>query len=153
SDASQFSLESPPATPFTINAGQSRTLTAKYSPTQSGAKSAVLQISNTSVNIPGKTINLYGGGAQAGCSYSLSSTLRSCGSSGGTDSVTVMTGGGCSWSVSSNSSWITITSGGTGSGTQPVSFAAATNTASLLRVGTITVQGGTTTLEFTVSED
>ena len=153
SDSSQFSLDNPPSTPFTIAAGQSRTLTVRYSPTSSGNKSASLTIYNTSANIPVKTISLSGGGSQAGCSYALSSLSRSFTSSGGSGSFAVQTSSGCGWTVQSNADWITITSGSGGTGTQTVSFTAAINPGSLLRVGTITVQAGTTTLIFTVAED
>ena len=59
---------------------------------------------------------LYPSGA---CAYTVSPTSGSFSSSGGTGTVSVASSAGCSWNAVSNSSWITITSGssGTGSGT------------------------------------
>src|SRR6185436_4328989 len=53
------------------------------------------------------------------CSFSLSTTTITTTSTGGTSTVNVTTPGTCSWTATSNASFITITSGasGTGNGT------------------------------------
>jgi hypothetical protein len=74
------------------------------------------------------------------CDYSLAPTSASFGSSGGTGAVSVSTGGGCSWTATSNVGWISITSGnGTGTGTARYSVDA--NAASNSRSGVVTIAG------------
>ncbi len=80
-----------------------------------------------------------------GCTYSLSSTSQNFGSAGGSGSFTVTTSAGCAWSAVSSVPWITTSSSGSGNGT--VNFTVASNTGSA-RTGTITVGGQT----FTVSQ-
>ena len=64
----------------------------------------------------------------AGCSYSISpsATSVSAGLTNGT--VTVTTTAGCNWTASSGVSWITVTSGASGSGTGTVGYSVAANT-------------------------
>jgi hypothetical protein len=80
------------------------------------------------------------------CTYSLSTSSASFGSSGGSGGVSVITQGGCSWTAVSNSSFITITSGGSGVGGGTVNYSVAANTSSSARTGTITVAGQTFTI-------
>jgi hypothetical protein len=63
------------------------------------------------------------------CTYSISPTNATFGASGGTGSVSVTTQAGCTWTASSSASWMTITSGnsGTGNGTIFYSVSASTN--------------------------
>jgi len=63
------------------------------------------------------------------CTYSISPMNASFGASGGTGSVSVTTQVGCTWTASSSASWMTITSGssGTGNGTINYSVSASTN--------------------------
>jgi hypothetical protein len=72
------------------------------------------------------------------CTYSLSPTSATVGSAGGSGSFTVTTQSGCTWSASSNASWLTSGSSGSGSGT--ATYAAAANSGAA-RTGTITVGG------------
>ena len=70
------------------------------------------------VAIAGKTVAI----VQAGrtitpCSYALQSTSSTVGADGGKGHVTMQTGGGCTWTASSTSSWLTIrTASGSGPG-------------------------------------
>ena len=80
--------------------------------------------------------------------YSLSLISKSFGSSGGLGSIGVTATSGCSWNVSSNASWINITSGSSGTGNGTVSYSVSGNTGSS-RTGTITIAGKT----FTVTQD
>jgi hypothetical protein len=82
------------------------------------------------------------------CTYSISPTSQSFNSSGGTGSVDVTTQSGCSWTAISNVSWITITSGSSGTGNGTVNYSVSTNTGSQ-RTGTITIAGET----FTVTQE
>jgi|GEM_PF-2576981 len=82
----------------------------------------------------------------APCSYSISPTSASYGSSGGSGSFSVTTTSSCSWTASSNDSWITITNGSSGSGNGTISYSVASNSGSSSRTGTITVAGQTFTV-------
>ncbi len=59
--------------------------------------------------------------------------------------VTVTAGSGCGWTATSNASWITITSGASGSGGGSVTFNVAANTGAS-REGTLTVAGQAVTV-------
>lgn len=74
------------------------------------------------------------------CSYSLGSSSASYSSSGGTGSIAVTAGSGCGWTASTLSSWISITSGSSGSGSGTVSYSVAANSGAA-RSGTITIGG------------
>lgn len=67
----------------------------------------------------------------------MSQDVAALGSSG---SISVSTQNGCQWSASSNASWITVTSGASGSGNGSAGFSVAINLAGA-RTGTITVAG------------
>ena len=61
---------------------------------------------------------------------------------GGTGIIRVTSGSGCAWQASSSASWITITSGGNGTGPGNVQYTIANNTGAQ-RTGTVTVAGQT----------
>jgi hypothetical protein len=82
------------------------------------------------------------------CTYSISPTSQSFDSNGGTGIVSVTTQSGCGWTAVSNASWITTTSGSSGSGNGTVNYSVGANTASA-RTGTMTIAGQT----FTVSQN
>ncbi len=84
----------------------------------------------------------------SGCSYVISPTSASFAAGGGNRSFTITTTAICTWTAVSNVSWITINSGGSGSGDGTISFTVAANTGDV-RTGTITVGGQT----FTVNQD
>jgi Zn-dependent metalloprotease len=81
------------------------------------------------------------------CTYSISPTSASFGSTSGTGSVTVTAGAGCGWTATSNASFITITSGSSGTGNGTVNYSVASNSGAS-RNGTMTIAGQT----FTVSQ-
>jgi len=80
---------------------------------------------------------------QAGivCSYALRSPNAVVDSAGGTNSVGVMAAAGCLWTAASQASWITITSGATGSGTANVTFKVDANTGSTARSAVLRIAG------------
>jgi hypothetical protein len=95
------------------------------------------------LTVAGKSFTI----AQAGtCSYAISPTSASVAAAGGTGSVTVTAGTGCSWTAASNASWITITAGTSGTGNGTVSYSVAGNTSTSSRTGTLTVAGNTFTV-------
>jgi hypothetical protein len=84
---------------------------------------------------------------QAGnCSFSISPTRRSFNSNGGTGTVNVTVSGACNWTAVSNVSWITITSGASGTGSGTLTYFVASTTSA--RTGTMTIAG----LTFTVKQ-
>jgi hypothetical protein len=72
------------------------------------------------------------------CTYALSTTSTNVAASGGSGSVSVTTGSECSWTVTTNQTWLRTTNSGTGSGT--VSYTVDANIG-LARVGVFSVQG------------
>ncbi len=97
-----------------------------------------------------------------GCAYSISPTTQSFGASGGTASVAVSTQSGCSWSAASGISWITIVSGGSGTGNGTVGYTVSPNSTTSTRTAAVTIAGqiltvneaaaaGTSTGSFTIT--
>jgi len=80
------------------------------------------------------------------CTYALSATTVSFPVIGGTGSVGLTTGGGCSWTATSNAAWLTITGSASGTGNGVVRYSVATNASILPRIGVLTVQGQTLTV-------
>ena len=75
-----------------------------------------------------------------GCTYTLSSSNQSFGTSGGTGSVNVNTvGSNCAWVATSAVTWITITSGSSGTNNGTVSFTVGPNTNGYARSGLIRI--------------
>jgi hypothetical protein len=74
------------------------------------------------------------------CAYSFSSVQKAIDDSGGFGTVSLTTD--CAWSVvSSNSTWLTVTSPATGTGDATVTFAVARNESTTERTGRLTVSG------------
>lgn len=99
------------------------------------------------MTIAGKIFTVTQGGApSASCSYKISPTSQSFNYRGGKGKISVTSGKGCSWSASSNASWIAITSGSSGSGKGTVLFSVSRNSSPSSRSGTVTVAGQTFTI-------
>ena len=81
------------------------------------------------------------------CTYSLSSTTVNFKSPGGTASVGVTTQGNCSWTATSNASWITITQVNNGTGSGTVAYSVSPNPSPSNRTGTMTIAGQTHTVK------
>jgi hypothetical protein len=80
------------------------------------------------------------------CTLTLTSSSFSAIAPGGSSSVDVTASAGtCSWTAASNNSWLTITSGASGTGSGTVNYSFATNTAAA-RSGTLTIAGHTFTV-------
>jgi hypothetical protein len=86
--------------------------------------------------------------ALGACTFSLSSAGGPIGFQGIVGTFNVSATGGCGWTASSNVSWLTVTSGGSGIGDGTVHFTAAANPGGIARTGVITVGAQ----NFTVSE-
>lgn len=75
------------------------------------------------------------------CSFSINPTSASFAAAGGAASVAVTTQAGCNWTAVSNNSFITITSGASGSGNGTVNYSVAANTGTASRSGSMTIAG------------
>jgi uncharacterized protein (TIGR03437 family) len=75
-----------------------------------------------------------------------SPTTQSFTATGGPGSVAVTAQGGCTWTATSNSGFITITSGSSGAGNGTVNFSVAANTSQNARTGTLTIGAQTFTV-------
>ncbi len=75
----------------------------------------------------------------APCSYSISPTSKNFKAGGGSGSVSVSCGSGCTWTVTNIPQWITIASGGSGSGS--VGYTVQANTGSTARSATLKIAG------------
>ncbi len=81
----------------------------------------------------------------SGCSFGINPTSQNVAAGGGSGSVTVTAGSGCPWTAVSNATFISVTSGASGSGNGTVNFSVASNTGPA-RSGTITIAGQTFTV-------
>ena len=80
------------------------------------------------------------------CTYSISPAGVSYPAGGGSGTVTVTTQAPCNWTAVSNASFITIISGGSGTGNGTVTYSVAANASTAGRTGTLTIAGQTHTV-------
>ncbi|MET0622955.1 MAG: M36 family metallopeptidase [Pyrinomonadaceae bacterium] len=80
------------------------------------------------------------------CTYSISPTSASATAAGGSGTVTVTAGAGCAWTAVSNSGFIGVTSGASGSGSGTVTYSVGANAGTTARTGTLTIAGQTFTV-------
>lgn len=73
------------------------------------------------------------------CTYTISPTTAQIAQQGGTGTVQVSTQTGCTWTASSNASWVTITAGSKGTGTGKVLYSATNNSGNKLRTAAFTI--------------
>jgi hypothetical protein len=91
------------------------------------------------ITIGGQTVNLVQ--AAGGCAVTLSGTGANYGAAGGTANITVTTAAGCAYTASSDSPFVTITSGMNGTGSGTVSYTVSALTGTTPRTATITIGG------------
>src|SRR5271157_4784657 len=116
--------------------------TVGYSATANSGSSA----RTGTITIGGQTFTV-SQAAAASCSYSLGAASASLAASATTGTVSVTAASGCAWTaVSNNTSWLTVTSGASGSGNGTVNYSATANSGSSARTGTITIGGQTFTV-------
>jgi CSLREA domain-containing protein len=89
------------------------------------------------VTIAGQTFTV---NQSSGCTYALSPTGTNISGNSTTGSFNIISGSGCNYTASSNDSFITITSGSSGSGNGTVSYSVDFNSGNA-RTGTITAGG------------
>jgi hypothetical protein len=94
------------------------------------------------LTIAGQTLSV----TQAACSYTVSPTTQNSPAGGEAATATVSTTSGCPWTATSNATWLSITSGGSGSGNGTVDYSVAANMTTASRNGTLTIAGRTVTI-------
>lgn len=80
------------------------------------------------------------------CSYAVAPTTANVPAAGGSLSVSVTSGTGCSWSALPGTDWLTVTAGSSGTGSGTATIAVAPNTATSPRTATVTVAGTPVTI-------
>jgi uncharacterized repeat protein (TIGR03803 family) len=111
-----------------------------YGTTDSGGTNDGGTVFKLAVNASG------GGGGGGSCSYELGSTNAEYGAKGGPGTVSVITSNGCTWTATNNESFITIISGGSGSGNGTVHYSVAVNASTNGLTGTMKIAGETFTV-------
>jgi hypothetical protein len=104
--------------------------------TASAARSATLTIGTATFTVT----------QNGSCVYTVSPTSQGFNPPSGTGSVTVTVGSACSWTATRSGSWITITSGASGTGNGTVRYGVSANGGSSSRTGTLTVAGQPVTI-------
>ena len=138
--------------PWTANSLASWiTLTAPASGSGNGAVGFSVAANTTTtarsgtLNIGGQTFTVNQAGATQTCTVTINPTSQSVPAAGATGiSITVTAPAGCARPATSNATWITVTSGATGSGNGTVTLNVAANTGTA-RAGTVTIGGQTFT--------
>lgn len=100
------------------------------------------------LTIAGQTVTITQDAAGS-CAYTLSATSATVSGGGGTTNVNVTTDGTCPWTAVSNASFISVTTGSSGTGNGTVTFAVTSNPGASTRTGTLTIAGQT----FTVTQN
>lgn len=110
-------------------------VTLAITPTTGGARTGTVIIAGQQVSVS----------QTAGCTIAISPQSQAVPLSGGTGKVTVTAGEGCPWTATSSASWLTVSSGSSGSGNGEVQFAVA-GTTGPARSATLTIAGQTFTV-------
>ncbi len=92
------------------------------------------------LNVAQNAFTVIQAAAGPACAYTLNPTSRAFPEGGGPGSIAVATTANCAWAATADQSWVTITSGGTGSGNGTVNFSVAGNSTSA-REAHVTVAG------------
>ncbi len=122
---------------ITINSGASGTGngTVVYSVAQNNTGA---QRSGT-ITIAGQTFTV----TQDACAVGFAPSSVTHSSGGGNFTVNVSAPAGCGWTAASNSAWITINAGASGSGDGTISYTVSLNTVMTQRTGSLTIAGQT----------
>jgi Viral BACON domain/Putative binding domain, N-terminal len=91
------------------------------------------------MTIAGQTMTVTQAGAP--CNYAISPTVASLGPEAATNTVAVTASAGCAWTASESASWITITSGASGSGNGTVTYSVTANPTITVRNAVMTIAG------------
>lgn len=98
------------------------------------------------IDISGQTFTITQDAAAPSCSFSVTPTNDSFGPTADNGTLTLTATSGCSWSASSNASWLNITSATSGTGNATITYSIAANTG-YYRTGTMTIAGQIVTID------
>jgi hypothetical protein len=117
-----------------------------FNPSQAGVASMDSLTINYGNPASVQTVSLSGYAPQITCTFQLSATSLAVNALAGGGSVGVTTPNVCTWSATSNASWLTITSGSSGNGNGAVGYSFTANSGTTARIGTLTIAGQTFTV-------
>lgn len=96
------------------------------------------------INVSGQVFTI---NQASGCAYVIDPSSSSYSSVAGSGNLSVTaSNGNCAWTASSNNLWITVTSGGSATGSAQIGYSISANTVSTARTGTMTAAGQTFTV-------
>ena len=90
--------------------------------------------------VAGQTITITQA-APAGCTYTVTPAGVSVASTAGSATVSVSTGGSCTWTAATSATWIVIVAGASMTGPGTVHFSFTRNTTAAARIATLTIAG------------
>lgn len=100
------------------------------------------------IAIGGETFTVSQEGAPTVCAITIAPTRQSAGHTGGTGlAITVSAGPTCAWAAASNSTWLTLLTGASGTGNGTVTFRVDANDSGTPRTGTLAIGGQTFTVD------
>jgi hypothetical protein len=94
-----------------------------------------------SLTVAGQTVSVTQQGVT--CAYALQPASRTVDAAGATATFDVNTDASCAWTAAATVAWLSVVSGGSGSGNGTVTYRAAANPDAASRTGSLTVGGGT----------
>jgi hypothetical protein len=94
------------------------------------------------LSVATQTVTISQAGTAPACTFNAAPTSAFYPVTGGTATITVTTQPGCAWTATSQAAWITITSGGSGTGNGTIQYSVAVN-AGAGRASSVTVGGQT----------
>jgi hypothetical protein len=122
----------------------SGTVTFSAEPNTAGERS-------TTITVGGQQATVRQPGVGSSCEYAIAPTAQSFAAAGGPGGpVRVTTSAGCTWTARTTDTWLTVTSGATGTGSGSVTFTVAAN-AGAARTGSIAIGGQTFTVNQAVA--
>jgi hypothetical protein len=122
-------------------------------PQTNSSKAGQLSPASFNANVPAREL-VYAGGKLVAtdepqstpCTSVITPSYQSFPGITGNGSVAVAVESGCNWTAVSNNNWITVTAGGSGTGTGAVQFSLLPNGTGAIRSGTLTIAGKTFTI-------
>jgi hypothetical protein len=101
------------------------------------------------LTVAGQTVSVTQEGGS--CTYSVTPTSFTVDRGAGSRTVSVISGTQCGWSATTPATWITVTSGASGSGMGAVTFAFEANSSTTTRTGVVSIGGQAVTITQTTS--
>lgn len=126
------------------------TIGSGASGTGMGATTILIQQNSTAgsrtgtVTVAGQTVSITQGAGS--CTYSVTPTSFSVDAAATSRTLSIITGTQCPWTATTGDTWLSVTSGASGSSMGSVTFSIAANATSSARTGVLTVAGRAVTV-------